>query len=571
MECSKPRLSGRMATALTALVLAATMALGAVPAFALNDGGLTDDGTASITVHKYRTPSASSEPGTGSTADEANVPTGAEPMKNVDFTLYRLDPAKVEGAVAGTAAATAAPSADGVAAFLALYKSASSTPVVKTTGTEGTATFDSLPFGYYLLVETSAGGANVEASVPSIITLPYAQQASGGATTYLKDVHVYPKNVSKEEVEKTVIDEPDLVKPGDTLSYQIAFKIPEASNIFTDDANCLRGAVVDTLPKNAAGQPTLTIRDDYAVVALAEDGTENVLTPGDIGFSDTSATDGQVTWTITPAIARAINDINVANASASAKQIGKVLIRVNATVNDNAFNAGVDADGLPIVQNAATVTVIDASGTTTIDAKASTAAAIPLIGFQFLKADAEGNAILSDTATFKLATSYDNAVACTFLRNATATADVQATTNLVDGKAVFSGLSFDNLTSGGTAYTAIEQAVTAARDNLGAVQNVELWMCETKAPNGYRILQAPQKVTLQIVKATADAKVTTTVVGGPLSLVNTRDGQEGGGNFALPNTGGTGALVFGIVGAVLIAAAVTYFVRSRKRDQHDQS
>ena len=571
MECSKPRLSGRMATALTALVLAATMALGAVPAFALNDGGLTDDGTASITVHKYRTPSASSEPGTGSTADEANVPTGAEPMKNVDFTLYRLDPAKVEGAVAGTAAATAAPSADGVAAFLALYKSASSTPVVKTTGTDGTATFDSLPFGYYLLVETSAGGANVEASVPSIITLPYAQQASGGATTYLKDMHVYPKNVSKEEVEKTVIDEPDLVKPGDTLSYQIAFKIPEASNIFTDDANCLRGAVVDTLPKNAAGQPTLTIRDDYAVVALAEDGTENVLTPGDIGFSDTSATDGQVTWTITPAIARAINDINVANASASAKQIGKVLIRVNATVNDNAFNAGVDADGLPIVQNAATVTVIDASGTTTIDAKASTAAAIPLIGFQFLKADAEGNAILSDTATFKLATSYDNAVAGTFLRNATATADVQATTNLVDGKAVFSGLSFDNLTSGGTAYTAIEQAVTAARDNLGAVQNVELWMCETKAPNGYRILQAPQKVTLQIVKATADAKVTTTVVGGPLSLVNTRDGQEGGGNFALPNTGGTGALVFGIVGAVLIAAAVTYFVRSRKRDQHDQS
>ena len=361
------------------------------------------------------------------------------------------------------------------------------------------------------------------------------------------------------------------MKPGDTLSYQIAFKIPEASNIFTDDANCLRGAVVDTLPKNAAGQPTLTIRDDYAVVALAEDGTENVLTPGDIGFSDTSATDGQVTWTITPAIARAINDINVANASASAKQIGKVLIRVNATVNDNAFNAGVDANGLPIIQNTATVTVIDASGTTTIDAKASTAAAIPLIGFQFLKADAEGNAILSDTATFKLATSYDNAVAGTFLRNATATADVQATTNLVDGKAVFSGLSFDNLTSGGTAYTAIEDAVTAARANLGAVQNVELWMCETKAPNGYRILQAPQKVTLQIVKATADAKVTTTVVGGPLSLVNTRDGQEGGGNFALPNTGGTGALVFGIVGAVLIAAAVTYFVRSRKRDQHDQS
>ena len=212
---------------------------------------------------------------------------------------------------------------------------------------------------------------------------------------------------------------------------------------------------------------------------------------------------------------------------ASAKQIGKVLLAERHGERQSPSTPRRRRERV-IVRTPGDGRHVDASGTTTIDAKASTAAAIPLIGFQFLKADAEGNAILSDTATFKLATSYDNAVAGTFLKNATATADVQATTNLADGKAVFSGLSFGNLTSGGTAYTAIEDAVTAARANLGAVQNVELWMCETKAPNGYRILQAPQKVTLQIVKATADAKVTTTVVGGPLSLklVNMRDGQE---------------------------------------------
>lgn len=571
MEQRLSGLSGRMMAVLVTVALAASMALCAAPAFALNNGGLTDDGTASITVHKYRTPAASSEPGTGSASDAGNLPTGAEPMKDVDFTLYKLDSAKVEGSIAGTAAVSAAPTLDGVTAFLNLYKANSFTPVVKTTDVDGTATFGSLSFGYYLLVETDAGGANVDVSVPSIITLPYAQQATGGSTTYLKDVNVYPKNVSREEVEKTIIDEPDLVKPGDTLSYQIAFKIPDPGNIFTDTANSLKGSIVDTLPKNGAGQPTLTIKNDYSVVALAQDGTENVLTPGDIGFSDTSAANGQVTWTITPAIAQAINVINVANTATPAKQIGKVLIRVNATVNDNAFNAGVDANGLPIVQNTAAVTVIDASGNTTIDTKVSVANAIPLIGFQFAKVDADGHAILSDSATFKLATSYDNAVAGTFLKNATATADLTATTSVADGKAVFSGLSFDNLTSGGTVYTAIEQAVASARANLGAVQNVELWMCETKAPNGYRILQAPQKVTLQIVKATADAKVTTSVVGGPLSLVNTRDGQEGGGNFALPNTGGTGALIFGIVGLALIGAAVTYFVRSRKRDQNKQS
>ena len=567
MEQRLSGLSARMAIAAAVLALAVSLLAPTASAHALNHGDLTDDGTASITVHKYKTPSASSEPGSGSTADAGNVPTGAEPMMGVDFTLYKLDAAKVEGASAGTTPAASAPSSDGVAAFLDQYRAAGSAPIVKTTGADGPAVFDGLSFGYYLLVETSVGGANVDASVPSIITLPYAQQASGGATAYLKDVHVYPKNVSREEVEKTVIDEPDLAKPGDTLSYQIAFMVPEPSKIYTDAANCLKGTVVDSLPLNAAGQPTLTIKGDYTVVALAEDGTETALTPGDMGFSDTSATNGQVTWTITPAIAQAIDAVNTANASTPAKQVVKVLIRVNATVNDNAFNAGVDANGQPIVKNAVTVTVVDASGTTTIDAKPSEAAAIPLVGFQFLKADAEGNAIVSDTATFKLAASYEDATAGTYLKNATSTSDLQATTNLADGKAVFSGLSFGNLTSGGQAYTAIEDAVTAARANLGVVQNVELWMCETKAPNGYRILQAPQKVTLQIVKATADAKVTTSVAGGPLSLVNMRDGQEGGGNFALPNTGGAGALVFGIVGVLLIGVAATYFVRSRKRER----
>lgn len=74
MEQRLSGLSGRVMAAAVALALAASMALGATPAFALNNGGLTDDGTASITVHKYKTPAASSEPGTGSTADAATCP-----------------------------------------------------------------------------------------------------------------------------------------------------------------------------------------------------------------------------------------------------------------------------------------------------------------------------------------------------------------------------------------------------------------------------------------------------------------------------------------------------------------
>ncbi|MEI3230027.1 MAG: LPXTG cell wall anchor domain-containing protein, partial [Gordonibacter pamelaeae] len=84
-------------------------------------------------------------------------------------------------------------------------------------------------------------------------------------------------------------------------------------------------------------------------------------------------------------------------------------------------------------------------------------------------------------------------------------------------------------------------------------------------------LQVPQKVTLRIAKATADATVSSTVVDGPLSVVNTMNGQEGGGNFALPNTGGMGAVAFLVAGAALVAFAVASFARSRKGGKHGPS
>ena len=186
--------------------------------------------------------------------------------------------------------------------------------------------------------------------------------------------------------------------------------------------------------------------------------------------------------------------------------------------------------------------------------------------------DADGNPVTSDSATFKLAASYADAVAGTFIKNGSTSADLTATSSLADGTAVFSGLSARALTSGGAAYTGIGDAVAAARANLGAPQTVELWLVETDAPRyGYRILQAPQKVTLSTAKATADATVSSTVVDGPLSVVNTMNGQEGGGNFALPNTGGMGAVAFLVAGAALVAFAVASFARSRKGGKHGPS
>lgn len=565
MASTLKRLAGLIAaSAVLALALAAVA--GVAPALALNAGGLTDDSSASITVHKYKTQSASNTPGTGE--DGQGVPVGAEPLGGVDFTLYKLDAAKVEGAVAGTPAAPGAPSADGVGSFLSLYRDPGVAANVQTTeAAQGIATWTGLPFGYYLLVETGSDGANVDRAVPSIVTLPYAQQAVGGSTVYETNVHVYPKNVSLEEVEKTTLGEPDATAPGDTLQYQIAFKVPGINKVHPDGSHFMKGTIVDEVPMNAAGQPMLAIQSNFTVVALSGGGVETPLDAGGLAYRDSTSSDGQVSWTIEESLAEAVENIDTANAGNPDGQIVKVLIRINAVVTANAFNAAIGADGQPSVANTAVVTVNDSDGYATIDNGRSTTTPLPTTGFSFAKVDADGNPVTSDTATFKLASSYDGAVAGSFIGDGSTGADLQAVTSAVDGKAVFSGLNAASLVSGGGSYGAVAQAVQAARANLGAPQTVELWMVETEAPNGYRILQAPQKVTIQVVKATASSKVTTSVVDGPVSIVNVRNGQEGGGNFALPNTGGMGALFFIVAGVALVAFAAVGFARSRRHDR----
>lgn len=567
------RLSGKI-TLLAAVALSVALALGITPALALDKGNVSDDGTASITVHKYKTQSASSVPGTGES--NQSLPFGAEPLSGVTFMLFRLDTAKVEGAAPGVAAVVNAPTQDGVTSFLTTYRDISFPSVTHTTGVDGTATFGSLKLGYYLLVETNAGGANVDTAIPSIVTVPYAEQASGGTTVYNKDVHVYPKNVSREEVEKTLVPDssmkyPASAAPGDILQYQIAFKIPDAGKVYTTDDDSMSGMIIDKLPLNAAGQPVLAIQEDYEVIALPVKGEGTVLPASGVAFSDTSGTNQQVTWTLTPALAKAVEAINTTNVSNSEKQIVKIAIRINAKVNDNAYHAGYDNNGQPCIVNTAQVVVFDSTGLAFIQGKQCSAPAVPVIGFPLTKVDADNKPITSDSATFKIASSYQNAVDGTYLVNGATSNELIATTNVADGKVVVSGLASANVKSNNAPYLAVSQAVTAATANLGVPQTIELWLVETQAPNGYRILQAPQKVTLQIVKPAANASITSTVVGGPLSIVNTMNGQQGSGNFALPNTGGIGAIVFVVAGVALVAFAIASFTRSRRHEKNESS
>ena len=92
-----------------------------------------------------------------------------------------------------------------------------------TTDGSGVATAADLPYGLYLVTETSAGPNDIETMAqPFLVTLPYPDEATGG---WLTDVHVYPKNLLNDTPSKTVSD-PSGVTEGETVTWTLTVPVP---------------------------------------------------------------------------------------------------------------------------------------------------------------------------------------------------------------------------------------------------------------------------------------------------------------------------------------------------------
>ncbi|MGK0722207.1 SpaH/EbpB family LPXTG-anchored major pilin [Leucobacter sp. W1478] len=94
-----------------------------------------------------------------------------------------------------------------------------------TTLAGGIAVIPNLPYGMYLVTETSAGPNQIVTPIqPFLVTVPYPQASD---STWLYDVHVYPKNkLNTTNPEKTVAA-PDGVVIGSTVVWTITAPIPE--------------------------------------------------------------------------------------------------------------------------------------------------------------------------------------------------------------------------------------------------------------------------------------------------------------------------------------------------------
>lgn len=149
------------------------------------------------------------------------------------------------------------------------------------TDANGVGAAHGLPFGLYLVTETSAGpNAVIEPAQPFLVTLPYPNASTDG---WLTQVHVYPKNQLVDRPSKTVGD-PGAPVLGESITWTLSAPVPRpttgqrtTSFVVSDKLDSrleLRGVTV------TRGGIPLTQDVDYAVGAPSQqNGNTVTITP----------------------------------------------------------------------------------------------------------------------------------------------------------------------------------------------------------------------------------------------------------------------------------------------------
>lgn len=161
----------------------------------------------SITIHKYTEGTATGTAASGK-EDASQVPAGAVPIKDVGFTIYKVqDAAKLADYYSTTPASLPAATdyytGTGknvqVNADVAALKVGNEVP----TNADGVAEFTNLDLGLYLVVETTSPAIVTGPCDPFLISVPMTTDGDD----WLYNVHVYPKN-------STAVGKVSLVKTG---------------------------------------------------------------------------------------------------------------------------------------------------------------------------------------------------------------------------------------------------------------------------------------------------------------------------------------------------------------------
>lgn len=214
---------------LTGLLSAAlALSLCAMPAMAADDDGTTPGTTpnpvwteteGSITIHKYEWNETNKGPATGEKEDADSLPSNDKgekptPLAGATFTVYQVKNANelkkyYDGEeVTWPKSWTEYAEKDTATGGYKLKDGVTATPFVsKTTDASGILQFgkvpgeggetEVLPLGLYLVLETETPDSVRTACEPFFVSVPMTKvsdDANGGLTDWLYDVHVFPKN-----------------------------------------------------------------------------------------------------------------------------------------------------------------------------------------------------------------------------------------------------------------------------------------------------------------------------------------------------------------------------------------
>ena len=220
---------------LTGLLSAAlALSLCAMPAMADEGSGATAQTTAnpvwtetegSITIHKYEWNETNRGPATGEAEDAGSLPSNGKgeaptPLAGATFTVYQVknetelkeyyDNYDGKNDVAWPTSWTAYAEPDATTGGYKLKSDVAATVTKvgsKTTDASGIVQFgkvqgeneetEVLPLGLYLVLETETPDSVRTACVPFFVSVPMTKvsdDANGGLTDWLYDVHVFPKN-----------------------------------------------------------------------------------------------------------------------------------------------------------------------------------------------------------------------------------------------------------------------------------------------------------------------------------------------------------------------------------------
>ncbi|MGC0369290.1 SpaH/EbpB family LPXTG-anchored major pilin [Microbacterium sp. SLBN-111] len=213
----------RFAAGIGIMALAAAGAFAAAPAAnASNPTASTSDiqgTTGTLTIHKHAGDPGAAGDGTPIT-DAAAIAALGQGLSGVQFSVQRVSysgtPIDLTTAAGWDQIQSATPQNVASAPFSLAAGTAAATD------TTGQAVVSNLPYGLYLVTETSPGANAIVSPVqPFLVSVPYPNQG-----TWLYDVHVYPKNKLNTTTPTKTVAAPAAPGLGSTIVWTVNAPIP---------------------------------------------------------------------------------------------------------------------------------------------------------------------------------------------------------------------------------------------------------------------------------------------------------------------------------------------------------